>query len=360
MKPVLLSLLLLSAVASTAFGTPQKTDSLRDGSHDFDFNLGTWRTQIKRLLHPLAGSNAWTELDGTVTVRNVWGGRGQLEEIEADGTLGHFEGLTLFIYNPEAHQWSMNFSSSGDGSLDKPSVGEFRDGRGEFINQDTYNGRSILVKMVWSDITPDAHHVEQSYSDDGGKTWEPNFIGTLTRRNASPTALTTAATSPRSAETVAPADGQHAFDFDLGVWKTHTSRLKDPLTGGNTWIEMDGVTTVRKVWDGRANLAELVSDGATGHLELLSLRLYDPKAHEWSLHFATSNVGILSIPMVGLFHNGRGEFIDQEQYNGKTILVKFTITNLSPTTARSEQAFSADGGKTWEINWINRYTRINR
>ena len=359
MKPVLFFLLLLSAIATTAFGAPQKPDSLRDGSHDFDFNLGTWRTQIKRLLHPLTGSTAWTDLDGTVTVRSVWGGRAQLEEIEADGSMGPFEGLTLFLYNPAAHQWSSSFSSSGDGTMDRPGVGEFRDGRCVFINQDTYNGRTILVKMVWSDITPDSHHVEQSFSEDGGKTWETNFIGNLTRRNAAATALATAAASPRPEETVAPADGQHAFDFDLGTWKTHTSRLKNPLSGSDTWIEMDGVTTVRKVWDGRANLAELVSDGGTAHLELLSLRLYDPNAHEWSLHFATSGVGVLSIPMVGTFHNGRGEFIDQEQYNGKTILVKFTITALSPTTARSEQAFSADGGKTWEINWINNYTRVN-
>lgn len=357
MKPILLFFLLLSAITST-LGAPQKTDSLRDGSHDFDFNLGTWRTQIKRLLHPLTGSNAWTDLDGTVTVRKVWGGRGQLEEIEADGAMGHFEGLTLFLYNPAAHQWSSSFSSSSDGSMERPGIGEFRDGRCEFINQDTYNGRTILVKMVWSAIAPDSHHVEQSFSDDGGKTWEANFIGTLTRRNASPAALRTAAASTGPEETVAPADGQHAFDFDLGEWKTHTSRLKNPLSGSDTWVEMDGVTTVRKVWEGRANLAELVSDGGGAHLELLSLRLYDPTTHEWSLHFATSNVGILSIPMVGLFHNGRGEFIDQEQYNGKTILVKFTITALSPTTAQSEQAFSADGGKTWEVNWINKYTRM--
>jgi len=154
----------------------------RDGSHDFDFNLGTWRTQIKRLSNPLSGSNTWTQLDGTVTVRKVWDGRAQLEEIEADGPQGHFEGLTLFLYNPTAHQWNMNFSSSDNGTLDIPTIGEFKNGRGEFFDQETYKGRTILVRMVWSDITPDSHHVEQSYSDDGGKTWEPNFVGNLTRK----------------------------------------------------------------------------------------------------------------------------------------------------------------------------------
>jgi hypothetical protein len=65
--------------------------------------------------------------------------------------------------------------------LSLPEVGEFRNGRGEFFDQETYNGRTILVRGVWSDITPDSHRFEQSFSDDGGKTWEPNFVATLTR-----------------------------------------------------------------------------------------------------------------------------------------------------------------------------------
>jgi hypothetical protein len=154
----------------------------RDGQHDFDFNIGTWNTHIKRLQHPLTGSNAWVELEGTVVVQKVWNGRAQLEEIEADGPVGHFEGLTLFLYNPQSHQWSQNFASSGGGTLSVPTVGEFKNGRGEFFDQEPFNGRTILVRVVWSNITPNAHQFEQSFSDDGGKTWEPNFVATLTRK----------------------------------------------------------------------------------------------------------------------------------------------------------------------------------
>jgi hypothetical protein len=153
-------------------------------------------------------------------------------------------------------------------------------------------------------------------------------------------------------------DGQRDFDFDIGTWKTRTSRLLHPLTGSHQWIEMHGVTVVRPVWDGRGNIAELESDGPTGHLELLSLRLYDPRAHQWNLNFATVNAGVRSLPMIGEFKNGRGVFYDQEDYNGRSIWVRFTMTPLTPNTARSEQAFSDDGGKTWETNWINRYTRV--
>jgi hypothetical protein len=153
----------------------------RDGQHDFDFNIGVWKTQIKRILDPLSGSTKSMPLNGTVTVRKIWDGRAQMEEIEADGPNGHWEGLTLFLYNPEAHQWSQTFADNKFGVLTTPLIGAFKDGRGELFSQETVNGRSILVRAVWSAITPDSHHFEESFSDDGGKTWAPAFIAALTR-----------------------------------------------------------------------------------------------------------------------------------------------------------------------------------
>lgn len=190
---ILSALLLLSHRADAdiliVHSPAAQSDTPRDGSHDFDFNFGAWHTHIRRLLHPLTGANTWTELNGTVVVRKVWNGRAQLEEIEADGPQGHFEGLTLFLYNPQSHQWSQNFSSSSDGTMAIPNIGEFKNGRGELFDQETYNGRTIWVRGVWSDITPDSHRFEQSFSDDGGKTWEPNFVATLTRDNKPVTQL---------------------------------------------------------------------------------------------------------------------------------------------------------------------------
>jgi hypothetical protein len=159
----------------------QQSSAERDGQHDFDFNFGTWKTHIRRLQHPLTGSTTWTEMDGTVVVRKVWDGRAQLEEVEADGPNGHFEDLALFLYNPESRQWSFSFANVKSGTLSQPSVGEFKNGRGEFFDQETFNGRMVLVRIIWSDITPDSHRFEQSFSDDGGKSWEPNLIAMLTR-----------------------------------------------------------------------------------------------------------------------------------------------------------------------------------
>ena len=153
----------------------------RDGQHDFDFHLGKWKSTIKRLLHPLTGSTTWVPMTGTLDARKVWDGRAQIEELEADGSSGHIEDLLLFLYNPQSHQWSLNAAASNDGTMNTPMIGEFKNGRGEFFDQESFKGRAILVRQVWSDITPTSHRVEQAFSDDGGKTWEINFIANLER-----------------------------------------------------------------------------------------------------------------------------------------------------------------------------------
>ncbi len=159
-------------------------------------------------------------------------------------------------------------------------------------------------------------------------------------------------------QTRAERNGLHDFDFETGAWKTHVSRLQHPLTGSTSWVEYQGTTVVRSIWNGRANLAELEVDGAAGHIELLSLRLYDPPSQRWSLNVASSRGGGLGIPTIGGFSNGRGEFFDRETLDGRAIQVRFVISDITRDSCHFEQAFSADGGKTWEVNWIATDTRI--
>ena len=167
---------------SVIFAAPMLLNAApRDGQHDFDFEIGAWKTHVKRLLHPLSGSAEWTEYDGTSVVSKVWDGRANLVELRMDGPAGHFEGASLRLYNPQAHQWSLNFVNAASGSLGQPTIGEFKNGRGEFYDQETLNGRAILVRFVISDITADSCRFEQAFSDDGGKTWEVNWIATDTR-----------------------------------------------------------------------------------------------------------------------------------------------------------------------------------
>jgi hypothetical protein len=181
----LLALAYVPALAQTVPATPvkaaQPTATARDGQHDFDFEIGTWKTHLRRLVHPLTGSTQWIELEGTSVVRKIWNGRANLVELEVDGPTGHIEGLSLRLYDPQSHQWSLNFANSTGGAFGQPTIGEFKNGRGEFFDQELYNGRMILVRGVWSDITPDSCRFEQSFSDDGGKSWEVNWIAVDSR-----------------------------------------------------------------------------------------------------------------------------------------------------------------------------------
>jgi hypothetical protein len=150
---------------------------------------------------------------------------------------------------------------------------------------------------------------------------------------------------------------QHDFDFVIGTWKSHTSRLKNPLSGSTSWDQYDSVSVSRKVWNDRGNLAELEADGSAGHLEVLCLRLYNPKPRQWNLNYAHSTDGTLETTLIGAFKNGRGEFYDQETFNGRAIFVRHVWSDITADSARFERAFSDDGGKTWEVNWIEVFTR---
>jgi hypothetical protein len=152
-------------------------------------------------------------------------------------------------------------------------------------------------------------------------------------------------------------DARHDFDFEFGTWKAHVSRRLSPLTGANEWVEYDGPSVVRKVWDGRANLGEIDLVGPAGRIQGLSLRLYNPQTQQWSISWSNSSNGALGPPMIGEFRNGRGEFFNQEMLNGRAIYVRFVFSDIGPTTFRLEQAFSGDGGKTWEVNWIATFVR---
>jgi hypothetical protein len=353
----LAALLPIGGFAQDSDAAPHHVPALHDGQHDFDFNFGHWKTHIHRRLHPFTDNKDVMEMNGTVSVQKVWNGKAQIEVIEADGPKGHFEGTTLFLYNPASHQWSQSFAFAGDADISSPTIGEFKDGRGELYGQEDEGNRHVLVRGVWDHITPNSHTYEESLSDDGGKTWVPVFSASLTRDQSASTEPWVAGVSGPAADTARP--GEHEFDFALGTWKEHTTRLLHPLTGSITWENMEGVSVVHQFWNGRGNLTELESDGPNGHLELLALRLYSSDTHEWHLTFATSKGGTLGMPQtIGEFKNGIGQFNDQESFNGKTIWLRFTITPISADAYRSEQAFSNDAGKTWETNWINNYERV--
>lgn len=156
----------------------------RDGQHDFDFYIGSWKVHNRRRRNPLSGSDSWYEFEGTSVARPVWGGKANIDEFEADTPEvpgGHIQGMTLRLYNPQTGQWSLNWANSARGVVDTPLFGSFENGRGEFFDQEMFEGRSIYVRFIWSEITATSCRWEQAFSEDGGKTWETNWIMEMTR-----------------------------------------------------------------------------------------------------------------------------------------------------------------------------------
>lgn len=189
------------------------------------------------------------------------------------------------------------------------------------------------------------------------RRWSARAAGTLAL-----TGLLMGYSAPTSGQTAAPAtmarDGSHDFDWEIGTWTTQLRYLPEPLTGSTKWVEYRGTSKVQALLGGRANLVELSVEGASGKIEGVSLRLYNPKARQWTLNFASARSGLLTPPVTGAFDaKGRGTFYGVDSVDERTVLVRFVISDVTPNSARFEQAFSADGGTTWETNWIAVDTR---
>ena len=165
--------------------------------------------------------------------------------------------------------------------------------------------------------------------------------------------------APTASAAAAQRDGQHDFDWEAGTWTTSVRVLRNPLSGkAPDWAQYQGTSVVRPLLDGRANFVELAVGGPAGRIEGGALRLYNPKARQWSLNFASLGNGLLTAPVFGAFDaRGRGLFYGQDTLDGRTILVRFVITQVSDKEAHFDQAYSADGGVSWEDNWIAVDTR---
>jgi hypothetical protein len=337
-----------SAPPLPAADSPRATSAERDGQHDFDFIFGRWKVHLKR---KVAGTDRWTESDGYGIYRKIWGGRANLNEFFSESPNEHVEGLTLRTYNPVTHLWSLYWANSRDGILSSAQVGKFDHGQGEFYAQDNTDGKGTLVRYVWSQITPTSAHFEQAFSEDGGKSWDTNWISDMARLGD--------AEDPTSsgAGTVGEQHGQRDFEGLLGRWSFQLKvRLKPRST---QWIDYRGPGECIPLWHGRAQLDTINLEGPTKHIEGLTVRLFNPKTHEWRLYWANSGDGLVVVPQIGQFKAGHGEFYAQNQDgDDKTFLNKFDWSAMN-SKPHFEQSSSYDGGKTWEISWIADQIRVN-
>jgi hypothetical protein len=153
--------------------------------------------------------------------------------------------------------------------------------------------------------------------------------------------------------------GAADFDFLIGDWWVHHRRLKRRLAGDTQWAEFGGPASARKILGGLGNFDEIRIDLPDGAYAGATLRLFDPRTRDWTIYWMDSRNPALFPPMVGRFQDGRGIFFGDDAFEGRPVRVRFLWTPMTPTECRWEQAFSVDGGKTWETNWTMAFTRTS-
>jgi hypothetical protein len=167
-----------------ADGTTQKLPQTPVGTpHDLDALHGRWHTSVRRLVKPLQGSSEWAEYEGTGDVTPLLGGAANVAELDVSGPRGRIQGVSVRLFDTQAQRWTFQFTGIASGVLDAGIAGGFAGGRhGEFFGLDTFNGRTIMVRFVIDVIDPQHVHYEQAFSQDGGATWEVNWIADDRRR----------------------------------------------------------------------------------------------------------------------------------------------------------------------------------
>ena len=167
-------------------GTTQSAtqiDSATSGVHDFDFLVGKWRAHHRTLKERLANSHEWIEFEGTLVNQPLMGGYSNVDDTVFEKPGAPFRGVALRSFDSKTQQWSIWWLDSRTplGPVDPPMRGSFRDGVGTFYTDETFNGKPVRTRFLWTKITPTSAHWEQAYSPDGGKTWETNWVQDIER-----------------------------------------------------------------------------------------------------------------------------------------------------------------------------------
>lgn len=163
-------------------------------------------------------------------------------------------------------------------------------------------------------------------------------------------------TQTHAAENSLPS-GARDFDFLIGEWRICNRRLRERLVGSDTWDTFEATLSVRSILGGLGNVDEFKADWNGKRVEAVTLRVFDPRKEEWSLYWVDNLTAVVQPPVIGGFRDGRGEFFTRDTHNGTPVLVRFIWSNITEGSARWEQAFSTDEGRTWETNWTMEFIR---
>ncbi len=336
-----------AAAHSTAHSSPSGAAKAADPTRDWEWLVGNWDVKHKRLRERLAGDTHWDQFSGKSALWLTMGGLGTIDDNLLELPGGSYRAITIRAFDAETGKWSIWWLDGRDPTNigTPPVMGRFEGDTGTFATRDTFNGRPITVRFRWLDIHSAQPNWEQAFSADEGATWEVNWRNYFTLTSATPTPL------PRLA------GANRDWDFLVGSWNASHRRLRKRLVGNKDWDTFGGTLVNWPVLGGFGNVGDNVMEMPGGTVRGVGIRSFDPATKQWYSRWLDARYPTIGEPVRGRFENGVGIFIGDDTLDGRAIQTRVRWTGITAKTARWEQSCSADGGKTWEVNWITDFTR---
>lgn len=348
------------ACAATMAGLPklaraqQAMQSVHpDRMNDWRWLEGNWNVRNRRLRERLAGDTRWDEFAGESAVWLTMGGLGTIDDNILHLPGGIYRAAGIRAYDPASGRWSIWWLDGRNPTrIDPPVTGRFDGDTGTFIGTDLFQGRPIAVRFHWRDIHGPLPHWQQSFSQDGGRTWEMNWENFFTRTAAKPSPLPLL---PNDDAGRAPDD----WSFLVGRWKVLHRKLRRRLVGSREWDEFEGSYVNWPLLGGNGHVGDNMMATPAGTYHGMGFRAFDPATREWLSWFLDSRDPTrIGQPLRGRFADGIGTFLTDDVHEGRPIKARTTWSRITRTSARWQQSFSVDGGRSWEVNWTSDYTRI--
>ncbi len=316
-------------------------------THDWQWLLGSWDVWHRRLKDRLAGSDDWEEFPGKSAFWMTMGGLGNVDDNVIDIPSGTYRGLSIRAFDPRTGTWAIWWlDSRAPTRIEPPVRGGFKADHGTFVGRDEFKGRPIVMRFRWSDVHGARPWWEQAFSPDDGASWEVNWRNYFTRTS------TQASPLPRLAD--APKD----WDFLVGRWNVKHRRLRERLVGSDQWDEFGGTLVNWPVLGGKGNVGDNVMEFPNGTVRGVGIRAFDGASGQWSSWWLDGrDPADIAAPVSGRFADGIGTFVGDDTHKGRAIRTRVLWSRITPTSARWEQSSSADGGATWESNWVSDFTR---
>lgn len=324
-----------------------------DRRGDWAWLEGNWKVEHRRLRRRLVRDNHWDRFAGTSAVWMTLGGLGTIDDNILHLPGGDYRAVGIRAYDPASDRWSIWWLDGRNPTrIDPPVTGRFHGDSGTFSGSDLFEGRPIDVRFRWRGIRSSRPHWQQSFSPDDGASWEMNWENFFTRTAATPTPLPLL---PQGDAARAPDD----WGFLAGRWTVRHRKLRKRLIGSREWDEFSGTFVNWPTLGGNGNVGDNLMNAPGGAFRGVGFRAWDPATREWlSWWLDGRDPRKIGTPLRGRFVDGVGTYFSDDEHEGRPVRARVTWSRITGTTARWEQAFSADGGDSWEVNWVSDFTRM--